>query len=204
MDILLQAFILGAIGGIVPGAVLTILLVSALQGGLKAGTQAFFWAMLSEVVIAGGLLLIATKLPLQAKVFSFIGLIGSVVLLYFAWQVFQLRSIRIQDDSTLFTPLKIFLLSATNAPLYIFWITICFPLIWQLANEWTLTLAASSYFILFEIGWSITTFIMLLLFVFSRKVLTNEHIMHKVFILVSLLLAGFGIRMLIKSIGQFV
>ncbi len=203
MEVLIQAFVLGAIGGVVPGAVLTILLVSALQGGLKTGLRAFFWAMLSEIIVAGGLLLVATQLPLDASVFTAIGIVGGVVLLYFAWQVFQLRSIRVQDETVLFTPLKIFLLSATNAPLYIFWITICFPLIWQLAAEWSLAVAATTYFALFEAGWGVTTFIMLLLFVFSRRILTDERVMHKIFLLVAVLLAGFGVRMLVQSINQF-
>ena len=202
MHILLQAFILGAVGGVIPGAVLTILLVSTMQGGLKTGLRAFFWAMFSEITIAGVLLLVAVQLQLGAAVFTWIGFVGSVVLFYFAWQVLKLRSVNVESNSTLFTPVKIFLLSATNAPLYIFWTTICFPLIWQLASSWPITVAAPFYFLFFEIGWGLTTFIMLLLFVFSRKTLTDERVMRKVFIIISIILFGFGVEMLVQSLGN--
>ncbi len=202
MDVLLQAFVLGATGGIIPGAVLTILLVSTLQGGLPGGLRAFGWAMLSEILIAGGLLLVATQLPLTPVIFTWIGIIGSLVLLYFAWQVFQLRAVKVHEETALFTPGRIFLLSATNAPLYIFWTTVCFPLVWQLATTWPLSLAASSYFLVFEIGWALTTCAMLFLFVYARAVLTNERIMRGVFMFVAFLLCGLGLRLLIQSLLQ--
>ncbi len=196
MDVLLQAFMLGAVGGVIPGAVLTILLVSTLQGGLKAALRAFVWALISEIVIAGALLITAVQLGLSQEVFRWIALVGGLVLMYFAWQVFHLRSVTVKDEVILFSPTKIFLLSATNAPLYVFWTTVCFPLIWKLSESWGLTLAATSYFFLFEIGWAITTFMMVLVFVFSRKTLTNEKVMRFVFTGIALILAGFGIRML--------
>lgn len=191
---------LGAIGGLVPGAVLTILLVSVLQGGLRAGLRAFWWAMLAEIVIAGALLLVAAQLPLGENFFLLLGGVGGVVLFYFAWQVFQLRSVSIENGTVLFSPQKIFLLSATNAPLYVFWTTICFPLIWELARTWSLALAAPLYFLAFEIGWGITTFGMMLVFVFSRSTLTNERVMRLVFTCIALILAGFGLRMLITAV----
>lgn len=203
MYVLLQAFALGALGGIVPGAVLTILLVSTLQGGLKNGLKAFFWALFSEVVIAGALLMVAAQLNISQDTFIAIGFVGGTVLLYFAWKVFQLRTVSVDQGPALFTPLKIFLLSATNAPLYIFWTTICFPLIWQLASIWSLPIAAVSYFIAFEIGWAVTTFIMLMIFMFSRRTLTDEHIMRRVYICVALLLAGFGLNILVQSVQHF-
>ena len=200
MGILLQAFTLGAIGGVIPGAILTLLLVSVLQGGMRAGIIAFLWAMISEVTVAGALLILATQLPLDDVAFMVIAGVGGAVLLYVAWQVLQLRAISIGGGGMLFTPAKILTLTATNAPLYIFWTTICFPLIWELARTWGLALAAPLYFMFFEIGWGITTFGMMLLFVFSRKTLTNERIMGKVFVGIALILAAFAVKMLITSV----
>src|SRR3989344_5824190 len=200
MRILVEAFILGAIGGFVPGAVLTLLLVSVLQGGLTAGVRAFWWSMLAEVLIAGSLLLIATQLPIGQSFFNVIGVVGGGFLFYFSWKIFQLRSITVHDGALLFTAPKIFLISATNAPLYIFWSTICFPLIWQLATIWSLPVAAVSYFVVFEVGWAITTFITILLFVYARPMLSNERIMHRIFIFLALVFAAFGFRLLITSL----
>lgn len=199
MGILIQGFVLGLVGGIVPGAVLSILFVSAMQGGLRAGLYAFWWAMFAEVVIAGGLLLVFAQFSLPPAIFNVIGLCGGVALLYFGRQVYQLREVAVEVSRPMFTGTKIFFLSATNAPLYIFWTTVCFPLIWQLAVSWGLMSAAVSYFVLFEIGWGISTFAMLLLFLFSRSTLTDQRIMHRVFIVVALILGFFGVRMFITS-----
>lgn len=109
MEILIQAFVLGAVAGFIPGAVMTLLFVTVMQGGLAAGVRAFFWSMLSEITIAGGLLLIATQLPLDQGFFTVVGFIGGTVLIYFAWKVFQLRSIAVQGDTQLFTAPKILL-----------------------------------------------------------------------------------------------
>ncbi|OGG60349.1 hypothetical protein A2765_06360 [Candidatus Kaiserbacteria bacterium RIFCSPHIGHO2_01_FULL_56_24] len=200
MYILLQALTLGIVGGLIPGPILTLLLISVLQGGLSAGIRAFVWAMLSEVVIAGGFLLIATQLSLSDTVFAVIGLVGGLVLLHFSYRVFQLRSVTVQNGEIIFTPTKIFIISGTNATLYIFWITVCFPLIWQLGATWGLVEAAVSYFLAFEFGWGSATFCMMLIFLFARATLTNERIMHKVYIFLSLVLAAFGLNMLIRAI----
>ena len=200
MEVLLQAFVLGAVAGFIPGAVMTLLFVSVMQGGLPAGMRAFFWSMIFEIVIAGGLLVIATQLPLKHDFFTAVGLVGGTVLLYFSWKVLHLRAVNVQNDSVLFTAPKIFILSATNAPLYIFWSTICFPLIWDLSVRWTLPVAAISYFVVFEIAWAITTIISILLFVYSRATLSNERIMHKVFTVLAVIFMGFGIKLIASGI----
>ena len=204
MEVLVQAFVLGIVAGFIPGAVLTLLLVSTLQGGLSAGIRAFWWSMLSEILIAGGLLLLASLLPLSASSFTAIGIVGGAVLLYFAWNVFQLKSISVNDAPIFFTAPKIFMLSATNAPLYIFWSTICFPLIWQLASNWSLPIAAIAYFLAFEIAWALSTLATVLIFAYARPVLTNEQMMRKVFICIALILAGLGIKMFLTGITLFI
>lgn len=202
-EILSQAFIFGVVGGVIPGTVLTMILVSTLHRGFWAGFKVFGWAVFSEMVIVAALLFGAVQLSLSIRDFAFVGLFGGAILIYFAWRVFKLRSVKVEDSPVLFTPSKIFLLSITNAPLYVFWITICFPLIWQLGEEWMLTAAAGSFFILFQIGWGLATGLMLWFFAFSRKVLTNEHVMHKVYIGVAVLLAGFGLRLLVQSVNHY-
>jgi len=137
MQILIEAFGLGLIGGIIPGAILTILLVSVIQGGFKAGLKAFVWSLVAELTVVGILLLILFTLPLPRETFNYIGLVGSLVLFYFAWQIFHLQKIdQPKDASSTFSGKQIYVLAASNAPLYIFWTTVCAPLIWQLAEYW--------------------------------------------------------------------
>ena len=201
MHTLLEGFGLGLVGGIVPGSVLTILLVSVIQGGFVSGLRAFFFALLAEVSIVTVLLTILFNLPLPTTAFTYIGLIGGAVLLYFGFQVLKVRNINVHEQAKeTFTPLKIFILSATNAPLYIFWVTICAPLIWEMAQSFPLFFSAITYTGSFEVGWSLSTFAVMLTFVYMRRYLTDQKIMHKVFIAVAAFMFLLGIKMLYTSV----
>lgn len=201
MHAIFGGFGLGFVGGLVPGSILTILLVSVIQAGFSAGARAFFISLLAEVLIVGILLLILFNLPTPVNAFIYIGLIGGVVLFYFGSQVLRIKGIETPGESKeTFTPTKIFILAATNAPLYIFWITICAPLISEIAQESNFVFAASSFVAAFEAGWALSTFVIMLVFVKMRRQLTNPYIMRKVYLAVAIFMFLLGIRMLYTSI----
>ena len=200
MQILIEAFGLGLIGGIIPGAILTILLVSVIQGGFKAGLEAFVWSLVAELTVVGILLLILFTLPLPRETFNYIGLVGSLVLFYFAWQIFHLQKIdQPKDASSTFSGKQIYVLAASNAPLYIFWTTVCAPLIWQLAEYWPLNISALFFMIAFETGWAASTFTVMLLFVKARERLTDPKTMRKTYVGAALIMLVLGVRMLYLS-----
>src|SRR3989344_3829492 len=183
MQTLLEALGLGLVGGVVPGSILTILLVSVIEGGFHAGRRAFIWSLAAEITVVSILLILLFILPIPEGLFNYIGLVGGLVLFYFAWQIFHLHKINQPEDrSVVFSAGKIYSLAATNAPLYIFWVTVCAPLIWQLAKEWPIAISTISFVALFEIGWSISTFAILLIFVKARHYLTNPLVMRKVYL----------------------
>ena len=201
MQVLFEAFGLGLVGGVVPGSILTILLVSVMQDGFSSGLRAFLWSLAAELTIVTLLLVALFTLPIPEQLFNYIGLIGGCVLFYFAWQVFHIQKIsQPQDGGEIFSGRKIYTLAATNAPLYIFWVTVCSPLIWQLSAEWSLTLSAVSFMTAFEIGWALSTFLVMVVFVKTRGYLTNPNIMRKVYLGVSIFMALLGIRMLYSSL----
>lgn len=201
MQILIEAFLLGLVGGLVPGSILTIILISVLQGGYKSGLRAFFWSFLAELTIVSILLLFVLSLPFTTTVFSYIGMIGGVVLFYFAYQILGISKIsNPENQETLFSGRQIYLMSATNAPLYIFWITVCAPLIWKLTEQFSVSIAAVSFLGFFEFGWALSTLVILLLFVKSRKILTNPFIMKRVYQGVSLFMFFLGARILYTSL----
>ena len=196
MQIIIEAFLLGLVGGVIPGSILTILLVSVLQGGFRAGIRAFSWCMAAEVTIVLFLLGVLLSLPITPDIFLYLSIIGGLVLFYFASQIFKLSKIeRPENTDTVFSAQKIFLLSATNAPLYIFWITVCAPLIWQLAEQFSLYESAFYFMLAFELGWGLSTFGVMLLFVKSRTLLTNPAVMTKVYLGIALFMTLLGIRM---------
>lgn len=200
MQVLIEAFGLGLVGGVVPGSILTILLVSVMQGGFSSGLRAFLWSLAAELTVVALLLVGLFTLPIPEELFSYIGLIGGGVLFYFAWQVFYIQKInQPQGEIEIFSGRKIYTLAATNAPLYIFWVTVCSPLIWQLSKGWPLVLSAVSFMTAFEIGWALSTFLIMLVFVKARRHLINPNIMGKVYLGVLTFMALLGIRMLYSS-----
>ena len=205
MNSLIEAFFLGLTGGVVPGSILTILLISVLQGGFKAGLRAFAWCLTAEILIVTLLLTIILNIQLPPQIFSYVGVIGSLVLFYFAWQITKLSKIeQTEDDKKVFTGLHIFILSATNAPLYLFWITVCTPLIWQLSGDMSLVNAAVTYTLLFEVGWALSTFVILVLFVTTKHILTNPKIMSRVYLGIALFMSFIGCKILYTSVTQLI
>ncbi len=203
MHILLQGFGIGALGGIVPGSILSILLISVMQGGFRSGLRAFLWCVTAEVLTVIALLSIIFSLPIPIVTFQGIGLVGGLVLFYFAWQVSKIRSVGLPsgDGRETFSAGKIFLLSATNAPLYIFWTTVCAPLIKELAIQKGLLVSATLYMTSFEIGWSITTFAIMLVFVYARNKLTDPIVIRRTYVAVAILMALIGVRMIHLSLS---
>lgn len=201
MQVIFEAFLLGLVGGIVPGSILTVLLVSVLQGGFKQGLRAFYWSVAAEITIVSILLLTLLNLPLHQNVFNYLGFVGAIVLFYFASQVLKISHIdKPEETEQVFTAKEIYLLAATNAPLYIFWITVCAPLIWVLANDFNLYLSATYFMLAFETGWVLSTFIVMLIFVKSRSVLTDTGVMKKVFVGVALFMGLLGAKLLYTSV----
>ena len=204
MDILFQGFMLGLVSGIIPGTVTTVLLVSTLQGGFLSGMRTLAWVFCAEIVVVGTFLLVILQLPVNQEVFALLGGIGGCVLLYFAWRVYQLQSITLTNEHILFTAPKIFLLHATNAPLYIFWTTIGLSFIVRLSQTWPTSIAAISFVAIFETGWLLAKVVTLLLFVFSRSTLVNTRVMRIVFVITSGIFAIFGVRLLVPAITALI
>lgn len=199
MQPILEALGLGLVGGVVPGSILTILIVTVLQGGYKAGLRALMWALTAEVTIVTILLVLIFNLPLTETVFAYVGLVGGLVLFYFGYQVLGIRTVDTSSDTPTFSALKIYTLSATNAPLYIFWLTVCAPLIYELAEQHNLFSAAAYFMMAFELGWGLATFLMMLAFVKARAYLTNPTVIRRVYMGVALFMFVLGVRMLYTS-----
>lgn len=196
----MQAFVLGAIGGLIPGAILTMILISSIRDGWWGAVRIFLWSALAEIIIAGALLFAGTLVPLNPVHFQLVGIAGGIMLLFLAYRVLTLQSVTSELQKETFSPREVFTLTATNAPLYIFWITVCFPLIFQLAEQWTLKVAAFTYFIAFEIGWCMATFLMLLIFVKANSLVQNTKIIHRAFTVVAILLGAFGVQLIFQGV----
>ncbi len=201
MQILIEAFGLGLIAGVIPGSILTILLISVIRGGFPAGLRAFLWSLAAELTVVGILLTVLFTLPIPKELFTYIGLIGSFVLFYFAWKIFHLQKMdQPEIVNAVFSGKEIYTLAITNAPLYIFWVTVCTPLIWQLSKTWPLSLSVFSFMITFEIAWSLSTFIVMLLFVKGKQYITDPKSMRRVYLILAVIMFLLGVKMLHTSV----
>jgi threonine/homoserine/homoserine lactone efflux protein len=203
MQTLFEAFTLGFLGGLVPGAVLTMILVSVLQKGFVGGVRTFLYCVLAEIVIVAVLLSVILSLPLPNTTFHYVGFIGGLVLVYFAWNIQKIKQVEANTANVaLFTIQKIFILSATNALLYIFWLTVCVPLMLSLAETTSLFTAVSSFMLAFEIGWALSTFALLLVFLKMRNVLTKERYVHLTFRVVAFIMFLLALRLWWQSLSS--
>jgi threonine/homoserine/homoserine lactone efflux protein len=201
MHILLQAFAIGLVGGMVPGSILTILLVSVVKGGFSSGLRAFIWCVIAEVSVVCVLLAALFSLSMPEELFSYIGLIGAMVLWYLARKILSLGGIsQPVSGSATFSRKEIFILSATNAPLYIFWVTVCAPLIFQLSRGWNPFVSASAFMASFEAGWMLSTFAILLAFVKARRYIAEPGVMKRVYAAAAALMFLFGLRAAYSSL----
>jgi len=117
--------------------------------------------------------------------------------LYLAWRVSKIKMIN-DHGLTVFNFYKIFLLTILNGSFWIFWITICVPLAFELKE----IMFAGQYLFLFffEAGWLIAT--LLVVFIFSRFkfIFSNQKTILILYRLMALILACYSVRIIINGV----
>lgn len=203
MEILIQifsAFLLGLIGGSVPGPILTAAFTEALRSGFAKSLRVIFKALAAESFIAFLILAIFFSFNVPQAFFYIISLIGTGVLVWLAMQVWKIKEVG-GKEGDIFSFWKIFLLTAFNGPFWIFWITISVPQAFLLREK--ITGGHFLFLILFESGWLLSTVFWTLLFSRFRLFLAKKNFIGSIFKIFSLLLLFFAIRLAIQSIGFF-
>ena len=204
---LIQGFLLGLIGGLIPGPLMTLVFVQTLQFGKIGGLRVILYGLLGELIVAGALLGFSVYFDIPEIVFIILGFAGAFFLCYMAWGVAHIQNIDKGEGSQKpkqMTPWwQISVLMAVNAPLYIFWTTVCFPFIWKMADAIMLWKAAMLYFIAFELGWLIATTAVFIVFLKARQFLEDQKTLHRIFLALSMILIFFSIKMFWDSVSYF-
>ncbi len=152
MELLFQAFsafILGIIGGAIPGPMLTSAFTESLRKGFVGSLRVIFKALIAETIVAASILGIFFSLRIPIAVFSIVSLFGVIVLIWFALQIWKIK--KINDKGEIFSFKKIFLLTISNGPFWIFWITIYIPQAFLLKQK--VMGGQFLFLLLFELGW---------------------------------------------------
>lgn len=197
---MLSAFVLGLIGGLVPGPVLTATFTEILQSGIGKSLRIILWAMFAETVIALISLLALTSFHLPDSFFHGLSIIGAGILLWLSTSIWKIHKLD-TDEKVHFSLGKIFAMIMANGVLWTFWITVCIPKAIALGER--IALGSYIFLSLVEIGWLISTVLVAVVFSRFRKVLSDPKIVPIIFKVFAGAFVYFALDMLYRSVMFF-
>lgn len=197
---IVSALILGLIGGVIPGPVLTATFTEILQSGFFKSLRIVFWAMFVEAVVALVSLMILSSMGFSEAVFSGISFIGAGILIWIATSIWKVKRID-SDEKVHFSLGKISAMIMANGVLWTFWITVCVPRAISLSEK--IYLGQFLFLILVEIGWLLSTLAVAIIFARFRTMLSNPRVVPIIFKIFALTFLYFAFDMAYKSIKFF-
>lgn len=198
---LVIALMLGLIGGVIPGPVITAVFTEILQSGFPKSLRIIMIALVTETVVALISLLLFSALGLPESFFRGLALVGSVILIWIATSIWKVKSLD-PGNSVHFSIWKIIIMILSNGVLWTYWITICIPKA-ILLNE-QISLGAYLFMGLVQLGWLISTLLVAFIFSRFRKVLSRPRIIPFIFKIFALAFVYFAIDMALRSILYFI
>jgi threonine/homoserine/homoserine lactone efflux protein len=194
---LFSIFVLGLIGGAVPGPILTSLFADVLRKGFLKTLIVILKAAAVESSMAFLVITVFSAIKIPEIVFYVLSFIGAFVLISLAKEIWQIKLLDAKGDILTFK--KFIALVFFSGPFWIFWTTICVPQAFLLSQK--ITGGQFIFWIIFEIGWLLST--LLLVFVFSRfrTFLIQGDLTNKVFKTLALFLIFLALKMTYDSIA---
>ena len=197
---LVIALMLGLIGGVIPGPVITAVFTEILQSGFLKSLRIIMIALVTETVVAIICLLILGSLGFNEAFFRGLSLAGAVILVWIAITIWKVRTLD-SGEKVHFGLWKVIIMILSNGVLWTYWITICIPKAILLGD--TVNLGQYLFMGLVQLGWLISTVVVAFLFSRFRKVLSRPQVIPVLFKIFALAFAYFAIDMIIKSIQYF-
>ena len=197
---LVIALMLGLIGGVIPGPVLTAVFTEILQSGFSRSLRIILIALATETMVALLSLVLFSNLGLPESFFRGLSIAGAGILIWIASGIWKVKSLE-SGERIRFSIWKIILMILSNGVLWTYWITICIPKAILLSEQ----IAAGDYLFLalVQLGWLLSTLIVALLFSRLRDLLSRPRVIPLLFRLFSLAFIYFALDMLIRSIIFF-
>ncbi len=194
---LIIAFLLGLIGGVIPGPVITAVFTEILQSGFSQSMRIILIALVAETIVAIMSLLVLDSLDFNESFFRGLSLAGAVLLIWISISIWKVRSLG-PGEKVHFTIWKIVMMILSNGVLWTYWITICIPKA-ILLNDY-LTLGAYLFMGLVQLGWLLSTILMAFLFSKFRAILSQPRVIPIIFKVFAGAFAYFAIDMVYKSV----
>jgi len=195
MTLLIEAFILGLIGGAVPGPILTGTFTEILGNGFLRGSRVIILALIAETFGALIALYILYSLGLSEIIIQVISVGGSIVLFWLALNVWKIHEINTETKKILSFP-KILLLTVLNSGYWLFWIAVGIPK--ALLLDQKLIGGKFLFLISFELAWLLMTFILAFTFYKFRPILQKKNLIGVTFKILAMILVILGIKTLIN------
>jgi len=195
-----EIFLLGLIGGAVPGPMLTAVFTEVLRGGFKKSVVVTLRALGAEAAVALVILLIVFSFTIPPLYFYVVSIFGAGFLIYLATQVWLIEKID-SGEGEIFTFVKILILTVLSGAFWIFWLTICLPRAFALRE----LVAGGQYLFLisFEAGWLLMTVFLAYIFSRFRPLLLKKNLVGAVFKVFALLLVFFALKSVYSSLIFF-
>jgi len=194
---LVIALMLGLIGGVIPGPVITAVFTEILQSGYLKSLRIILIALVTETIVALLSLLILASLDFNEAFFRGLSLAGAAILIWIAHSLWKVRSLD-SGEKVVFGFWKVVLMILSNGVLWTYWITICIPKAILLGD--TLHLGEYLFMGLVQLGWLISTLVVAFLFSRFRKALSRPRVIPVLFKLFALAFTYFAFDMVYKSI----
>jgi threonine/homoserine/homoserine lactone efflux protein len=198
--LLINALILGLIGGLIPGPVLAATFTEILQSGILKSMRIILWAMLTETIVALISLLAFSYMNLSESFFQGLSIVGAVILIWISTSIWKVHKID-TEEKVHFSLGKISAMIMANGVLWTFWITVCVPKAMFLSEK--IAFGDYLFLLLVEIGWLISTVLVAVAFSQFRKALSNPKVVPIMFKLFALTFVYFAVDMVYKSIKFF-
>ncbi len=197
---LLNAIILGLIGGLIPGPVLTATFTEILQAGFWKSFRIIMVAMATETTVALISLLALSALNLPESVFRAISFVGAGILIWISTSIWKIKKID-TGEQIHFSVGKIAAMIIANGMLWTYWITVCIPKAILLSHK--LPFGNLVFLILVEVGWLVSTTGVAFIFSRFRKLLSHPKVVPVMFRIFALTFVYFALDMTYKSIIFF-
>ena len=198
---LFVAFMLGLVGGIVPGPVLAAIFTEILQSGLYTSFRIAFWAMITETMVALVSVVAFSSFALSTSFFNAWSVVGAGILVSIATQLWGIRSLDI-DKKISFSAAKIASMILANGVLWTFWITVCIPKAVALGAQ--IPLGQYIFLGVVEFGWIISTVGVAYVFSVFRNALSDPKVVPYMFRGFAVVFVYFAINMLYTSAVFFI
>ncbi len=201
---ILSAFILGLIGGVIPGPVLAATFTEILQSGIWKSFRIILSAMLTESAVALISLLALSSMNFSENFFPCLSFIGVGILIWISISIWRIKKIDTEEtgEKVYFSFGKISAMIMANGVLWTFWITICVPKAISLGEK--IYLGQFLFLIFVEIGWLASTSLVAIVFSRFRKALSHPKVVPIIFKIFALTFIYFAIDMAYKSVRFFI